>query len=63
MKRMLINMKISRQADFHEFDSHEKAWKYFKNKYGDSFVIANTKMIGDEKNVFIIFKNSKKIVL
>lgn len=56
-------MKISRQADFHEFDSHEKAWKYFKNKYGDSFVMANTKMIGDEKNVFIIFKNSKKIVL
>lgn len=51
---MWIEMKISRQAEaeFPEFDSHENARRYFKNKYGDSFVMANSEMIGDEKIYF-----------
>ena len=54
MKRMLINMKISRQAEaeFPDFYNHENARKFFKNKYGDSFVMANSEMIGDEKVYF-----------
>lgn len=47
-------MKISRQAEaeFPEFDSHENAREFFKNKYGDSFVMASSEMIGDEKVYF-----------
>ena len=47
-------MKISRQAEaeFPEFDSHEHARKFCKNKYGDSFVMASSEMIGDEKVYF-----------
>lgn len=54
MKRMLIDMKINRQAeaDFPKFNSHEQARKYFKNKYGDRFVIASSEIIGEEKVYF-----------
>src|SRR5690625_6896867 len=54
MKRTWNKMKISRQseAEFPEFDSHENARKFLKNKYGDSFVMANSEMINDEKVYF-----------
>lgn len=44
-------MQISRkaEAEIPEFDSHENARYYFKNKYGDSFVMANSMMVQDEK--------------
>jgi len=47
-------MKISRkaEAEFPKFDSHENARKFFKNKYGDSFVMANSEVINDEKIYF-----------
>ena len=49
-----IILKISRQAEdeFPEFDSHEKARKYFKDKYGDSFILTSSEMIGDDKVFF-----------
>lgn len=54
IKKGGINVKISRQveAEFPEFDSHEKARKYFKNKYGDSFILTSSEMIGDDKVYF-----------
>lgn len=47
-------MKISRkaEAEFPKFDSHENARKFLKNKYGDSFVMASSEVINDEKIYF-----------
>ena len=47
-------MKISRQdeAKLPAFDSHENAREYFKDKYGDNFVMADSKIIGNDKIYF-----------
>lgn len=48
------SMKISRQAESEipEFSSHEAAREYFKNRYGNHFVMNSSEMIGDEKVYF-----------
>lgn len=63
MKRTWIKMKISRQAEAEipEFDSHENARKYFKNKYGNHFVMMSSEMIDDEKIYFYSLILDRKI--
>lgn len=47
-------MKISRkaEAELPDFSSHELARKYFKNKYGDRFIMMNSEMIDGMKIYF-----------
>ncbi len=47
-------MKISRndEAELPDFSNHELARKYFKNKYGDRFVMASSEIIDGMKIYF-----------
>lgn len=47
-------MKISRneEANLPDFSSHEMARKYFKNKYGDRFVMTNSEILDGMKIYF-----------
>jgi len=47
-------MKISRQdeAKLPQFDNHESARKYFKNKYGNDFMMMDSEVINGEKMYF-----------
>ena len=53
-------MKISRQAESEipEFSSHELAREYFKNRYGNHFVMMSSEVIGDEKVYFYSIINN-----
>jgi len=46
-------MKISRQdeAEFPDFDTLEEARKYFKNRYGNDYVIAENAVRLDEDSI------------
>jgi hypothetical protein len=45
---------ISREEEqeIPEFESHEEARKYFKEKYGDNFQLSDSEMIDDRKCYF-----------
>lgn len=47
-------MKISRQAEAElpDFPSHDEARKYFKNKYGQRFVMMSSEIIDGQKIYF-----------
>ena len=47
-------MKISRkaEAEIPEFNSHETAREYFKNKYGNHFMMTGSEFIDDQKVYF-----------
>ncbi|MFJ7936894.1 hypothetical protein [Sporosarcina sp. NPDC096371] len=47
-------MKISRndEANLPDFSSHDEARKYFKNQYGDRFVMMSSEMIDEQKVYF-----------
>lgn len=62
-------MKISRnnEAALPDFSSHEMARKYFKNKYGDLFVMTDSEVIDGMKIYFYklildneIFRNGQE---
>jgi hypothetical protein len=38
------------EANLPEFNSHDEARSYFKNKFGDSFVMMDSNVIGGEKH-------------
>ncbi|WP_421101335.1 hypothetical protein ACOKXV_14865, partial [Sporosarcina psychrophila] len=65
-------MKISRQAESEipEFSSHELACEYFKNKYGNLFMMMSSEFIEDQKVYFYslildrkVFENGRKQML
>lgn len=47
-------MKISRRAESEipDFTSHELAREYFKNKYGNQFMLMSSEVIDDQKVYF-----------
>lgn len=47
-------MKISRNAEakLPNFSSHDKAREYFKNKYGQRFIMMHSEIIDDQKVYF-----------
>ncbi|KKE78652.1 hypothetical protein DTX80_17775 [Bacilli bacterium] len=55
-------MKISRKDEVNlpEFSSHEEARNFFKEKYGESFMLTGTDMIDDRKIYFYSLVLDKK---
>lgn len=56
-------MKISRQAESEipEFTSHELAREYFKNRYGNHFVMMSSEVIGNQKVYFYSLILNRKV--
>lgn len=56
-------MKISRkdESKLPEFDSHAMAREYFKNRYGDHFVMMSSEMIGEQMVYFYGLILNRKI--
>lgn len=56
-------MKISRQAESEipDFTSHELAREYFKNKYGNQFILMSSEVIGDQKVYFYSLLLDQKV--
>ncbi len=56
-------MKISRKAESEipEFSSHVLAREYFKNRYGNHFVMMSSEVIGDQKVYFYSLILNRKV--